>query len=164
VTFTTDADVYAAGRAACGAYVDEQLRGAPLTRERIQEFPQGTKAFSAVSMRRKIVAETNWIALGDAARSYDPLCGLGVLSAINGALKAAPVIQSMRRGNPQAVEAYNTKHQKAFASYWEKHAAYYALENRWAKSPFWARRHRGLEPRGFDTDQEAFNNPIQEIL
>ncbi len=169
VTFTTDADIYAASRAACSAYLNEELRGAPLTRARIQEFPKGTKAFSAVTMRRKRVAETNWIAVGDAARSYDPLSGLGVWSAMNGALKAAVVIQGMRRENPQSVEGYNTRHQKAFTSYWERHAAYYALENRWPESPFWARRHHGLEPRDFDSsiynmDQEASNNPTQKIL
>jgi flavin-dependent dehydrogenase len=169
VTFTTDADVYATGRTACSAYLDEELCDAPLTRARIQEFPKVTKAFSAVTMRRKIVAETNWIAVGDAARSYDPLSGLGVWNAMNGALKAAPVIQGMRRGQPESVEGYNTKHRKAFASYWERHAAYYALENRWPESPFWARRHRGLERRDFDSsihnmDQEASNNPTQKIL
>jgi flavin-dependent dehydrogenase len=150
VTFTTDADVYTAGRAACSAYLDGQLRGAPLTRARIRELPREITAFSAVTMQRKMVAKDNWIAVGDAAQSYDPLCGLGVWTAMNAARKAAPVIQGMREGNAQSAEAYNMKHQQAFASYREKHAAYYALERRWLESAFWARRHRGLEARDFD--------------
>jgi flavin-dependent dehydrogenase len=169
VTFTTDADIYTAGRGACSAYLDEELRGAPLTRGRIREFPMKTTAFSAVTMRRKVAAKVNWIAVGDAARSYDPLSGLGVWSAMNAALKAAPVIHGMREGHAEAAEAYNTEHEQAFASYREKHAAYYALENRWPESPFWDRRHRGLEPRDLDSsnhkmDQEASNNPFQKIL
>ena len=150
VTFTTDADVYASGRAACNGYLDGQLRGAPLTRARIPEFPRDITTFSAVTMQRKVVAKSNWIAVGDAARSYDPLSGLGVWTAMNGALKAAPVIQRMREGNAQSADTYNMKHQQAFASYREKHAAYYALEHRWPESPFWSRRHRELEARHFD--------------
>jgi flavin-dependent dehydrogenase len=150
VTFSTDADLYAAGRAACSAYLDEQLRCAPLTRARILEFPKETAAFSAISMQRKVVARANWIAVGDAARSYDPLSGLGVWSAMNAALKAAPVIQGMRERNAQSAEDYTNKHQQAFGSYRKTHAAYYALEHRWPESSFWARRHRGLEARNFD--------------
>jgi len=150
VTFTTDADVYVAGRAACSDYLQEQLRTAPLTRARIREFPKENAAFSAVTMQRKVVATTNWIAVGDAARSYDPLCGLGVWTAMNAALKAAPLIQSMQEGHAHRAEDYNMKHQQAFANYLQKHAAYCALEHRWPESPFWARRHRGLEARNFD--------------
>ena len=150
VTFTTDADVYTEGRAVCSAYLDGQLRGAPLTRARIREFPAESTAFSAVTMQRKMMAKDNWIAVGDAAQSYDPLCGLGVSSAMNAARKAVPVIQGMREGNAQLAEGYNMKHKEAFASYQKKHAAYYALERRWPRSAFWARRHRGLEGRDFD--------------
>jgi flavin-dependent dehydrogenase len=150
VTFTTDADLYAAGRAACISYLDEQLRTAPLTRTRLREFPKEITAFSAVTMQRKVVSKANWIAVGDTARSYDPLSGLGVWSAMNAARRAAPVIQGMLGGNAQFAKDYNRQHQQAFASYREKHAAYYALERRWPESPFWARRHRGLEPRDFD--------------
>lgn len=150
VTFTTDADVYAAGRAACSTYINEQLRGAPLTRARIRTFPNEAMTFSAVSMQRKVAAKDNWIAVGDAARSYDPLSGLGVWSAMNGAREVAPVIQDMCRDKVQSAEEYNAKHHKRFASYREKHSAYYKIENRWPESPFWARRHHGLEPRDFD--------------
>jgi flavin-dependent dehydrogenase len=150
VTFTTDADIYAAGRAAGSAYLDQQLGRAPLTRARIREFPRVYAAFSAVTMRRKVAAKANWIAIGDAARSHDPLSGLGLWSAMTGAMKAAPMIQDMRGGNAQSVDRYNTDHDRAFVRYREKHVAYYELEKRWPGSPFWARRHRGQEPRNFD--------------
>ena len=150
VMFTTDADLYTAGRAACSAYLEGQLRMAPLTRARVGKFPRETTAFSAITMQRKVVATSNWIAVGDAARSYDPLSGLGVWSAMTAAVKAAPVIQSLREGNMHCVEEYNVKHRQAFATYRQKHAAYYALEHRWPESPFWVRRHRGLEARDLD--------------
>ncbi len=94
-TFTTDADLYAAGRARSSTYLNEQLRAAPLTMARIGRFFAATAAFSAITTQRKAVVQSNWMAVGDAARSYDPLSGHG--SPEFHAVRRAPRRQSWKR-------------------------------------------------------------------
>jgi len=162
VTFTTDADILATGRAASGTYLDEQLSSAPLTRARTRRFPRTTYAFSAASTRRESAADDRWIAVGDAARSYDPVCGRGVWKAIKGATDAVNTIEAIREGNPVPIDEYNRAHKAAFAKYLESNAAYYAMERRWPDSPFWARRHVKLKPMRNPSDE--FDNASRSDL
>jgi flavin-dependent dehydrogenase len=140
VTFTTDADVYAQGRRRSAAYLDQLLAEAPFTNSRVKAFPALRRAFSAVSMQRKAVVQPNWIAVGDAAQSYDPLCGVGLLNAMKSANDAARVILEMLASQTISAERYEASHHHSFAKYLKNRTRYYSFERRWPKSRFWARR------------------------
>jgi len=146
VTFTTDADLYAAARIRSPGYLDEQLSQAPLTSARINRFPDAATAFAAVTMRRNVVVQSNWIAVGDAAKSYDPLSGLGILSAMKAAIEAAAVVRDMLAGQTATAAKYEASNQRSFSKYREMQDRYYSLERRWPDAPFWSRRHQGLQP------------------
>jgi len=88
------------------------------------------------------VARQNWLAVGDAARSYDPLSGLGLWSAMNMASESVPVIMDLLEGNVNGVLDYERANREAFAHYRAAHRTYYGLEHRWPDSQFWLRRQR----------------------
>lgn len=81
-----------------------------------------------------------WLALGDAAMSYDPLSSYGIGSAMGGGIYAALAVRDHLKGRTEALDAYVKVQAKAFSTCLELMAAHYRQETRWADVPFWARR------------------------
>jgi flavin-dependent dehydrogenase len=78
-----------------------------------------------------------WHAVGDAAFATDPLAGNGVARALRGAAEVAKRVDAelsgrSREGPPSP--------ETRLAEYLDRRASYYALEDRWPDSLFWARR------------------------
>lgn len=140
LAYMTDADVYAAGRSRSNSYFAEQLAKAPHTLERIEQAPPTITVFSAVTSVREKVIRRNWLAVGDAARSYDPLSGLGLWSALSMASESIPVITDLLEGGGGHALNYEDANREALAQYKTAHRTYYGLERRWPKSEFWRRR------------------------
>ena len=140
VAFMTDADLYATGRERSPRHYAEQLAGAPYTRERIGDALPTLTAFSAVSSVRRRAATTGWLAVGDAARSYDPLSGLGIMTAIQMATQASATVAGMLDGDTEAAREYDEANGREYQRYMETRALYYAGEKRWRDSKFWFRR------------------------
>jgi flavin-dependent dehydrogenase len=142
LAYLTDADIYAAGRQRSISFLENQLSNAPHTRERVEQLPPNVALFSAITTFRNTVLRRNWIAVGDAARSYDPLSGLGLWTAMKTASEAAPVIIRLLEGEVTAGIDYELANRQAFAQYRKARRTYYGLERRWPQSEFWLRRHR----------------------
>jgi flavin-dependent dehydrogenase len=140
LTYMTDGDLYAAGRKRSSSFFENQLAKAPQTAGRTQPVLATVGLFCAVSSVRDTVARANWLAVGDAARSYDPLCGLGLWTAMSMAAEAAPVISDLLGGNASSLLDYERANHRAFAQYRKAYQAYYSQERRWPESPFWLRR------------------------
>ncbi|HEY0372671.1 MAG TPA: tryptophan 7-halogenase [Thermoanaerobaculia bacterium] len=75
----------------------------------------------------------DWLAVGDAALSFDPLSSQGILAALYSGVKAANAVLS---GELDAYSAALTSLWDAFVT---NQKAYYAMETRW-RTPFWACR------------------------
>lgn len=144
IAFMTDPDIYAQGKQRSATYLEELLAETNLTSNRVNFFPARRRAFSAISMQRMVTAQPNWIAIGDASQSYDPLSGLGLLNAMNSAKIASSVILKMLAGHQRAGEQYQNLQRKAFAKYLDNRTHYYSLERRWPGSQFWQRRSQAL--------------------
>ena len=140
VAYMTDADLYAAGRQRSNAFLADQISKAPHTQERIDRVPAALTLYSAITTLRDTVIRRNWIAVGDAARSYDPLSGLGLWTAMKTASDAAPVIMAMLDGNLTDAIEYESANREAFALYLKAYRTHYGRERRWPQSKFWARR------------------------
>jgi flavin-dependent dehydrogenase len=139
--YLSDADLYAAARRRTADFLNQQLENAPYTRERIGQMrPDTVTVSSARTTRRDAAARSNWLAVGDAARSYDPLSGLGLCAALQMASQAALTGRKLLDGHVAAAFEYDHANQSAFADYQNTRAAYYAIERRWPKSAFWSRR------------------------
>jgi flavin-dependent dehydrogenase len=58
------------------------------------------------SRLEKIVGD-NWLAVGDAAATYDPISSKGIISAINSGINASDSIVKYLTGNSQILEDYS---------------------------------------------------------
>ena len=75
----------------------------------------------------------DWIAVGDAALSFDPISSQGILSALYSGVKAANAILS------GGLEAYDSAMTSLWDAFSVNQKAVYAVETRW-RTPFWQRR------------------------
>ncbi len=141
VTYLTDAEEWVAARGSpperwMRALADTRhtrARAGASTPHRVEVFP----AFSSVLLASRA---SDWIAVGDAALSVDPLSGQGIRHALTSSLAAAAAIESHLSGSPTALAQLDHDRVDAFARYLLARRAYYARETRWPELPFWARR------------------------
>ncbi len=101
------------------------------------------RVVSASSSRLSQVSSTSWLAVGDAAATYDPLSSQGILSALLTGLRATRAIQAILGGKPSEANVYAAYVDLLYAEYLQNRTAYYAMEQRWPRSLFWQRRHAG---------------------
>jgi flavin-dependent dehydrogenase len=81
-----------------------------------------------------------WVAIGDAATSYDPLASAGLTLALRSACDAADALVDRANGDTGALDRYSRSVHRRFVGYRVQRRAYYALETRWPESSFWRRR------------------------
>jgi flavin-dependent dehydrogenase len=87
----------------------------------------------------------HWLAVGDAYAAHDPLCGWGVVRALNNGIAAADAIRALlARVDDAPLDAYHAARRAEFARYLDGLTQRYSLEGRWTASPFRARRTRTL--------------------
>lgn len=96
---------------------------------------------SARSERLTSTVGPDWLAVGDAAGSFDPLSSSGILKGLAGGIRAAKAIESHFAGDTESLERYQTEVRQAFDDYLASRAQFYRMENRWPESTFWKRRH-----------------------
>ena len=89
------------------------------------------------------VAGPGWLATGDAAASFDPLSSQGIVTAL--VLGRAAGEAATAPGEPFA---YAGAVERVVAEHLADRLAYYALEDRFGTSPFWARRRLQRQPVG----------------
>lgn len=82
----------------------------------------------------------NWLAVGDAAFSYDPISSYGVVSALESGYYAGHAIFDYFNGENEAMQAYDYLISTSFEIYRTKYLQQYEQENRWKDSLFWKRR------------------------
>jgi flavin-dependent dehydrogenase len=137
--YVTDARQLRSSRSGIAQTVATALESAPHTSLRIapparEWMPQ---VVSAAVARRSLAAGPQWIAVGDAAASMDPLCGRGVADALDSAFAASAAISSSDSRAALAV------YQRSLSTRWLRDLTirrdYYASE-RWRRSGFWRRR------------------------
>jgi flavin-dependent dehydrogenase len=144
VCFMTDADLYAANVRRDKLFWSRQLAKTTHTQK---EFGDGQVVFgpsiaAASTSIRCDLGDRNWMAIGDAAMSYDPLSSLGITKALDSGMNAAEAIIAFQNGREDALLAWPTQTERTLASYLETWKKYYGLEQRWPNSEFWARRQR----------------------
>jgi flavin-dependent dehydrogenase len=141
--FLTDADLLSAGRVARARTWRQQLGRAPHTRSRLVPDTPGVEPWivPARTARLERVTSAGWLAVGDAACSFDPLSSQGVTSALESGLAAARALDASFRGDRRALDDYADRVEAEFRDYLHSRADYYGRERRWPGSPFWRRRH-----------------------
>lgn len=83
-----------------------------------------------------------FLSVGDAASSFDPVSGQGIVKALRSAIFASYAIADrLERGDADGLRRYRTFIAAEFADYRRTLLDYYAVEQRWPDSAFWRRRH-----------------------
>jgi flavin-dependent dehydrogenase len=86
-------------------------------------------------------AGPGWMAIGDAAISFDPLSAQGLLNAMFTALAAAEVLDRHFNGDDNAAHHYPKVIGNIYDAYSRHLRTHYQAERRWPNSIFWQRRH-----------------------
>jgi flavin-dependent dehydrogenase len=143
VAHMTDADLYAAAGCDPRDYWRRQLQEAELTAARTcgQAALTEAKIVSAASLIRRPVCGIDWLAVGDAALAFDPLSGQGVYSALKWGILSAEAVIARFEGSSGSLAEYPGCVESEFSSYLRTRRTFYRMEQRWAQSPFWRRRH-----------------------
>ena len=112
-------------------------------------FERGSLAVRAApSFVLDRVCGPRWLAVGDAAAAYDPLCSQGIYKALADGLEAAEVIAAALDADVDIASLYAASIAEGFNEYQAIRDYFYRIENRWADSPFWRRRIERSGPQG----------------
>jgi flavin-dependent dehydrogenase len=88
------------------------------------------------------VCAADWLAVGDAASTYDPLSSQGIVKSLRSGIFAAYAIADrLAKSDTSGLARYEQLVRREFAAYRRAHARYCAEERRWPDSDFWRRRH-----------------------
>ncbi|MCA1458771.1 NAD(P)/FAD-dependent oxidoreductase [Bradyrhizobium sp. BRP22] len=142
VTFMTDPELIATSKAARTRNWYDRLKEASMTAVRIAEHP-GTIELQIRTARTQRLDEPvgdRWLAVGDAAMSFDPLSSEGISKGLAAGQKAAAVAAALCEGHRFEADGYRDDISTEFAQYLAKHHRYYAVERRWPDALFWRRR------------------------
>lgn len=83
------------------------------------------------------VCGDSWLAVGDAAMSFDPISGYGIQHALQAAERAVEVIL---QPSAAAARAYSDPAMTLWRNYLDGKREIYAQEGRWTDREFWVRR------------------------
>lgn len=119
------------------------LRNAPATWRRLQPCAFSGQPLLAVPANATLLDRVeggDWLAVGDAACTYDPLSSQGVLKAISSAAAATEALAQAAQGNPSGLQAYAQRVAMQFDEHLEIRRAFYGQEQRWPQAPYWKNR------------------------
>lgn len=85
-------------------------------------------------------AGAGWLAVGDAAMSFDPLSSQGLFHALYTGLKGGEAAARILAGDADAGAAFAVSLEPVWEAYLFHRALYYGMERRWPDAPFWRRR------------------------
>lgn len=87
------------------------------------------------------IAGKDWISVGDAAWSADPLSSQGMIKAINSSMDAVKTVNGYLEKDKSAMAGYERNVKKEFGQYLNERSICYRMEGRWRNEEFWKRRH-----------------------
>lgn len=103
-------------------------------------------ATPAQSARLERFTGEGWLAVGDAAISFDPLSSQGIMTALFGGMLAGQALSARLSGDPQAPDVYSARVGAVYKAYLNNRLFYYGYESRWPDRLFWRRRRAGNLP------------------
>ncbi|MDN3577115.1 tryptophan 7-halogenase [Chitinimonas viridis] len=118
------------------------LNGARHTMARLAgaQAPVRLQVVSAHSALLEPLYGQDWVAVGDAAGSYDPLSSSGIVRALDAGIHTGMAVVQALAGNRAALAQLAERHVGAYQQYLGTRASYYQMEQRWPDSNFWRRR------------------------
>lgn len=145
LAFHTDADLAEAAVARSATALPNRAARLPGLGPVLRETGFSTAAGSGYTAAHSSALETpagpGWMALGDAALSFDPLSSQGVFNALYTGFVAAKTGHGVLAGHDGAFGEYAAAISRIDAAYLHHLRYWYGHERRWPSAPFWRRRH-----------------------
>ncbi len=122
------------------------------------------RAVPAQSSILEVAQGAGWIAIGDAAISYDPASSQGIVAALKSGMEAAEQIIAGAVAAP--LSARQARLERRFQRYLDLRASYYGLVRRWPGSAFWDRRQlaRASSTRGHDLPSNWLDQVLEPYI
>lgn len=117
----------------CLKHVSKTINPISCNYEKIKIIPAGTSCLD-------IPYGDRWIAVGDAAYTYDPVSSYGITSALASGFYAGKALGSHFLGKEDAMSVYRYVLENAFQSYMERLITHYSTETKWKESIYWKNR------------------------
>lgn len=142
VVLMTDLDLVNKLNAAKQKGWRDLLNQTKATSKRIKDihFEGNPRSFLAHSSILSIAGEKNWLAVGDALSSHDPLSSSGIPHALGSGAYAGRVVVSSLSGNHSVLENYQDEINAQYLGYLKTKSDFYSYEKRFEQSTFWRRR------------------------
>lgn len=143
VAFHTDSDLIDKSKLkTCASFLKLAKRNRQISdllkgNESTIEF-KGTVAANSTKLEQ--VAGQRWVALGDAAMSFDPLSSQGMFNAMANAMQLKEFIQQFGF-TTELSKTYSHQIDQIWLHYLNYKCIFYQTETRWQTSEFWKRRH-----------------------
>jgi flavin-dependent dehydrogenase len=117
------------------------LGASRLSRTRVVDVPGyvDVRVHPANGSMRRTIAGDNWLAIGDAAATYDPLCGQGIVTALSKGIAAARLL-THGPSVTRAISDYVDTEKATFDRYRQIRCALYRTAEVVPSSPFWDER------------------------
>lgn len=133
-----------------------QLASTQLLAHHLAAIDLESETFSHVPISSSLLEPlggAQWLAVGDAASSYDPISSLGIFNAMTDAADAAVhIVEALVSGSTSSGR-YEERLRARFDDYLRNRAYLYGREKRWATSTFWSRRASASEFALADVDR-----------
>ena len=98
--------------------------------------------YQANSSKASEISGNNWLAIGDAAISFDPLSSHGISNAIYCCYLSSKMIESFfSKDLDEPLLKYENSLKQIFNTYLKHKSNLYAVEKRWENSSFWSKQH-----------------------
>ncbi|UGX94276.1 hypothetical protein G6321_00053580 [Bradyrhizobium barranii subsp. barranii] len=147
VAYLTDADMIPAGSEPQRNFFHDKLDETTHIKSRVSVDPKvRTQTVAAQTEAIDAPIGSCWAAVGDAAASFDPLSSFGLTNALESGRLAGLAIDATLAGERGFIEAYGRHVRRRTEDSDILRSAYYGMEARWPRSPFWDRR-RGWTSR-----------------
>lgn len=153
-TFFTDADLFKRGYNYAESEWDNNISEAKNILALLADFKPGKMSFcSAATQRLPKIHGENWIAIGDAAFSFDPLSGQGIVKGIRQGWILGLAVARFLEGDREPLQKVIEDMESIFTDYLGTRHEYYRQEKRWADSQFWKRRSTPMRPRTWSSNE-----------
>ncbi len=141
VYFFTDADLPVVKQVQSQEGFNALLADTQMVGAKLQEYDyvgEGTpQSADARSARLSLAGGDHWLAVGDAAVSFDPLSSQGIMTALYGGLRAG---QALVEDESTAATVLGQDLDRVWDHFSANRLNYYQTESRYRTHPFWQRR------------------------
>lgn len=144
VSFYTDSDLFPSSlterKKKMASLLEQSEHLSSILERHAYTHPEPATVVPAHGSVLTTIAGEGWLATGEAALCYDPLCGDGLVGAMNSARYAALALVASADRDTSAFSDYAERIRERFEQYKLTLCSYYAMESRWRSEAFWVRR------------------------